>query len=553
MVMLRRLLLPALLGVLLAPAAAPAVEPGIVIGAGTTVNDDAEVARAGATWVRIFVDWSAFDEADLRARLDRFERRKINTLVVVSYKPANVAPLNTSKITPPSNPGDYGDFIARLARTHGQSIDAYEMWNEPDENIHWAGGPKPEQYVPLLKAGYTAVKQNDPSAVVVTGGMVGNNFEFLDAIYKLGGKGYFDAVGVHTDLACESDDPAFQYRDEQGRIGRYVFTGYREVAATMADHGESKPIWMTEMGWPTPGDGVKCLFLGKPLPGKEDAPGGVSYEEQARFLTKGFQCMQGDGLVSNAFWFSLQDVSRSNTHEDRFGLIDAGGVPKPSFAAFQNWAASRSAIPNCGEPVDRSAPELDLQFPPDGFRFSGPLTVKAIGRDNLKVNKMELFVDGKGVGGSRSGAEFLLDPWWGAKELARGDHRLTVKAYDGAKNVAERTITVRKVRPSQVSRTMAASLSFRARKKKGRKVYVCAKVSSLPDAAIPPTGKVRVFMDIRRGRRWKKYTKLTATVASGVCKTHTLRSRGKWRIWSRYVAEAPYRNSRSKPLVVRAR
>ena len=34
-------------------------------------------------------------------------------------------------------------------------------------------------------------------------------------------------------------------------IGRYVFTGYREVRATMLAHGDDKPVWMTELGWNT--------------------------------------------------------------------------------------------------------------------------------------------------------------------------------------------------------------------------------------------------------------------------------------------------------------
>jgi hypothetical protein len=553
MKMVRRLLLPALLALCVLPATAGAVEPGIVIGANTTVADADKTAESGARWVRIFVDWSVFDENDLAARLDRFERRGINTLVVVSYKPAHIAPTNASKITPPSDPGAYGNFIEYLGKRFGSRIDAYEMWNEPDENIHFAGGPRPEAYVPLLQQGYNAVQRTDPDATVVTGGMVGNDFGFLDAIYKLGGKGYFDAVGVHTDLACESDAPEFQYRDEQGRIGRYVFTGYREVAATMADHGERKPIWMTEMGWPTPGDGVKCLFLGKPLPGKEDAPGGVSLAQQAEFLTRGFQCMQGDGLVSHAFWFSLQDISRSTTHEDRFGLIDAGGAPKPSFAALQAWSKARSATGQCGEPVDRTPPSVDLQFPPDDFAFAGPLAVKAQGMDNLRVSRMELFVDGKPVGGSRAGDRFLLDPWFGARDLPRGPHKLTVKAYDGAKNVGQRSITVRRVAEAEVSRSLVARLDFKAKKKRRGKVYVCASVSAAPDAAVPPTGKVRVFMDKRRGGRWHKYTKLTATVANGLCLTRRLRTRGKWKIYARYVADAPYKRQTSKALIVRWR
>ena len=551
--MIVRRLLPALLALALAPAAAQAVEPGVVIGLANKVDEVAKTKEAGASWVRIFVDWSSFDEAEIGRRVQAHKNAGVNVLVVVSYTPADQRDGGT-KISPPSNPASYGAFIEYLATKYGKWIDAYEMWNEPDEQIHFAGGPRPELYVPLLQEGYNAVQRADADATVVTGGMVGNNFDFLDAIYKLGGKGYFDAVGVHTDLACERDAPEFQYRDEQGRIGRYVFTGYREVAATMADHGEDKPVWMTEMGWPTPN--AECYFAGSPMPGKEGEPGGVDYATQADFLRRGFECMQGDGIVDVAFWFSLQDIDDSRNHENRFGLIDSASAHKPAFGAMQSWAAQRTATDRCGEPVDRTPPSVEIQWPPEGFAFAGPLAVKAKGTDNLSVNKMELFVDGKAVGGSRGGDEYLADPWWGAKDLPMGEHKLVVKAFDGAKNVGQKAITIRRVTEAQVSRTALANLSFTAKKKRGLKVRVCAKVSGLPGAVVPPTGKVEVYMDIRRGGRWKKFTRLSDSVAKGICRTHKLRYRGKWRLRARYLADAPYKNlrtSKRQNVVVNAR
>ena len=83
---------------------------------------------------------------------------------------------------------------------------------------------------------------------MLVGGLVGNDFEFVEALYDNGAKGSFDGVGVHTDTACLTTDPREYYREPSGRIGRYSFTGYREVRATMLAHGDDKPIWMTELG-----------------------------------------------------------------------------------------------------------------------------------------------------------------------------------------------------------------------------------------------------------------------------------------------------------------
>jgi polysaccharide biosynthesis protein PslG len=552
-VMPLRILLPALCALgLLFPTAASAVEAGMVIGANTKVDEVAKTRESGAKWVRIFVDWSSFDEATNARRIKAYKKAGINVLVVVSYTPAAYRPAGTTKYHPPSNPARYGDFLAHLGRTLGPYIDAYEVWNEPDDSIHWHNGPRPAQYAPLLKEAYRGVKQTDPTATVVTGGMVGNNFDFLAALYKLGAKGHFDAVGVHTDLACESDPPEFQYRDPQGRIGRYVFTGYREVAATMADHGERKPIWMTEMGWPTPGAGVKCLQGGQPVRGKENEPGGVSYAKQAEYLRRGFECMQGDGLVSVAFWFSLQDISNQLTHEHRFGLIDTFGSHKPAYNALQRWVWDRGANRSCGEPVDRSAPSVNIQWPPDGFRFSGPLVIKASATDNLTVSRMQLFVNGKQVRGP-VGDRIVIDPWWPARDLPAGDHRLVVKAFDGAKNVGQRAVTVRKVPANQAAATVRADLSLEARVRNGRNLSLCARVSAPQDAAIAPTGRVRVFVQVRRSGRWQRSTYLTGKSARGVCRTHRVASAGRWRIFAKHLAEAPYKRLTSKPVVIRVR
>ena len=109
--------------------------------------------------------------------------------------------------TPPANPQEYAAFVGALAQHFGTKVAAYEIWNEEDSSGWWAGGPNPAAYTQLLEATYPAVKAADPSATVVLGGLTGNDFEFLEGVYAAGGKGSFDAVGVHTDTACNILSP----------------------------------------------------------------------------------------------------------------------------------------------------------------------------------------------------------------------------------------------------------------------------------------------------------------------------------------------------------
>ena len=151
--------------------------------------------------------------------------------------------------------------------------------------------PSPAAYTALLKAAYPAIKAADPAATVIVGGLVGNDFEFVEQLYDNGAKGSFDAVGVHTDTACLTTDPREYYREPSGRIGRYSFTGYREVRATMLAHGDDKPVWMTELGWSTTTG--TCERGGRA--GTKEA--GVTQAVQADFLTKAYGCLADDPYV----------------------------------------------------------------------------------------------------------------------------------------------------------------------------------------------------------------------------------------------------------------
>src|SRR5207245_3908001 len=79
----------------------------------------------------------------------------------------------------------------------------------------------------------------------------GNDFPFLQGVYQAGGKGSFDAVGVHTDTACNVLSPYDFLRGADNRLIPDSFLAYREVHATMLANGDDKPIWMTEASWRT--------------------------------------------------------------------------------------------------------------------------------------------------------------------------------------------------------------------------------------------------------------------------------------------------------------
>ncbi len=211
-------------------------------------------------------------------------------------------------------------------------VDAWELWNEPDGSEFFAGGPQPARYAAMVKSAYRAIKAVQPGDTVVTGGMVGNDMDFLAALYSHGAQGHFDAVGVHTDTACLTNGPDAYYRDERGRIGRYTFSAYREVHAVMSAHGDgAKPIWMTELGWNTQSTRPRSCNTGT-WAGKKRI--GVSERRQARFLRAAYRCLAADPFVGVALWFGFQDI-RGSAHARGYGLFRSSGRAKPSAQGVQ--------------------------------------------------------------------------------------------------------------------------------------------------------------------------------------------------------------------------
>ena len=229
-------------------------------------------------------------------KIDDAKARGVKVLVVIGRTPP-WASGGHGGIAPPSDPGALRRSSWASCAKRLPAVDAWELWNEQDGHEFWLGGPNPALYTAMLKAAYPAIKAVQPNDIVVTGGTIGNNMDFLEQLYENGAQGSFDAFGVHTDTACNSNDPDFIYRDEQGRVGRYTFTGYREVHAVMSRNGDgAKPIWMTELGWNTQSTAPSSCSVGER---KGTKPLGVTEEQQAAFLTKAYRCLAADPFVTH--------------------------------------------------------------------------------------------------------------------------------------------------------------------------------------------------------------------------------------------------------------
>jgi hypothetical protein len=171
--------------------------------------------------------------------------------------------------SPPADPTTYASFLRLLVGRYGPAgsfwathrglrphpIRAWQIWNEPAgglqpdaPSIFW-NAPQPFQprYLSLLHAGHDAIKAADHGAQVVLAALVGRSWETLQTIYDAGMRPYFDAVSLHPYTGIASN----------------VIMIPQSVRAVMKRNGDgSKPILITELGWPS-FDGNSVSRLGE--------------------------------------------------------------------------------------------------------------------------------------------------------------------------------------------------------------------------------------------------------------------------------------------------
>lgn len=310
----------------------------------------------GVTQVRIFVPWRAVEPApgvynwtEVDKVVDAAYERGIAVLGAVTSTPTWASDVQDSAYGAPRNPEDFGNFMGALAERYGAGegdpetarISAYEIWNEPQSFVFWNPRPDPAAYTELLKAGYTAVKEVDPTGTVVGGvvtaglswgGVNINPVEFVQTMYESGAAGYFDALSYHPyNYDWKFGDG---FGNEISAVGQL-----QAMQALMEQYGDGdKEVWTSEYGLPT---------------------SYVSEAQQAEFIGDFLDTWSELDGVGPQFIYSLVDRNSASTEvEDTWGLFRDDYTPKQAAAVVQAWIAENGPVPDGGIPVDE-LPTLD--------------------------------------------------------------------------------------------------------------------------------------------------------------------------------------------------
>ncbi len=269
------------------------------LGLAYLVND------LGFDWAKSYVNWETVEPEPGKFRwtdpdnvVSALGDQQVKILLRVHGSPAWARPPGASLSHPPMKLDDFGKFLIALAERYKGKVSAYEIWNEPNLNYEWGNQPPdPVAYTNMLKTAYTAIKQVDPDALVISGGLATTgegsptaygDLAFLQGMYDAGAKGYFDALGSHPYAFGRPPDESNPWGLSFDRVA-----SQHEVMQSNQD-GET-PIWITETGW----------VLQNSWDLDEHEVVGVTEAQQADYLTRAYAKVQEWPFVKGMFLFNL--------------------------------------------------------------------------------------------------------------------------------------------------------------------------------------------------------------------------------------------------------
>ena len=306
--------------------------------------------RAGIDSTRIWISW-----ADVEANRGEYDWSRPDALIqAVSKEGLGVLPLLFGSPAWAAQDDGYGcfgagciafapastqtrtefaDFAAAAAQRYGpdgafwsqhpsipsQPMRVWQVWNEPNMDAYFRPQADPDAYAELLAPAAEEIREADPDAEILIGGMFGPEARptlikatrYLRALYhdpRLAGS--FDGVAIHPYSGSAL-----------GSLAQV-----RAVLHTIRRRGSGEELWVTEIGWASGGRPGQPLVKDR--------------RKQARLLRRTFSRFAAKDRrwnLGGAFWYAWRDSVRGEpvcAWCPRAGLISRSGDQKPAYRAL---------------------------------------------------------------------------------------------------------------------------------------------------------------------------------------------------------------------------
>ena len=230
--------------------------------AGEVDRQFALLEQAGVKWVRQGIMWEQIEPQPGKwnwSAADRVVQAAGKHHIHLLWLVGNTAPWDSDNGQWNGVPKDLGNndghfvhFLQQLVGRYKGSVHHWEIRNEPNLEYMWHGR-KAERYALYLTEAHRVIKNHDPKATVVFGGLGGGMMEqtswfreVLAALHKQGKALPFDVANFHV-YAGEADRK-FTGADS---VQKYLTWCNERIKETMnAENLAKMPVWITELDYP---------------------------------------------------------------------------------------------------------------------------------------------------------------------------------------------------------------------------------------------------------------------------------------------------------------
>lgn len=284
----------------------------------------------GLEWTRVDLHWDRHEAKEneylfkpIDHVVDALKEKQLKSVfyLVGSAPFASSAPASASNKDqyPPKDNEVFAKRMGMLAHRY-PSVDAWQIWNEPNLPSFWQPAENAADYGRLLQSSVRVLKQVAPGKPVVMAGMAYYSQMpvrkglMLEELGKMGALGLGAVVAYHPySQAPEGDE--VKARDFILRTKEI-----NQRLRTMKVPG----IWATEWGWSS-------------YAGPEEEQNIIGEAGQADYLLRRLVLMSVADF-DRIFLFALSDLdSRAGVRDRSYGLLNLQGKPKPAYTALARF------------------------------------------------------------------------------------------------------------------------------------------------------------------------------------------------------------------------
>ncbi len=204
------------------------------------------VRSAGIGWVRADFTWSYFEPTEGAWRYTKYD----STVAIADSLGIGILPILDYDAAWGEQAWQYPDkwvrYVSNVVARYHTSLRYWEVWNEQNIGFwHDTSESREAHYAELLRVSWSAIKAIDPQLQVLLGGLAGVDLDYLDSLYSHGAAANFDILNVHPYRYPGSPEAVSGGRPP-------LVEQIEDLRQAMSRNGDTnKPLWFTEIGWPT--------------------------------------------------------------------------------------------------------------------------------------------------------------------------------------------------------------------------------------------------------------------------------------------------------------